>query len=128
MIIKRLFELLWKQGVVLVTTSNRKPDDLYLNGIQRKSFLPFIPLLGQHCQVFKVESLLDYRKFLIEQERAYFQRLYHEGRLDSPGETLYQSYFVWKNEKHRDAYQYVFKYQNLRVALKYFKDKEIRIG
>lgn len=42
MILKRLFEILWSHGVVFIISSNRIPDNLYYNGIQRDSFLPFI--------------------------------------------------------------------------------------
>ncbi|KAJ5942733.1 hypothetical protein N7516_002901 [Penicillium verrucosum] len=62
MILRRLLEILMSHGVVLVTTSNRHPDDLYKNGIQRESFIPCINLLKTDLNVINLNSPTDYRK------------------------------------------------------------------
>jgi protein AFG1 len=62
LILCRLLESLMSHGVVLVTTSNRHPDELYKNGIQRQSFIPCINLLKNRLHVINLDSPTDYRK------------------------------------------------------------------
>ncbi len=61
MILGRLFEALFEAGVVLAVTSNRAPDQLYLNGINRQLFLPFIAMLERKCVVVSVSGSRDWR-------------------------------------------------------------------
>ena len=61
MILARLFEQLFARGVTMVATSNREPDELYKDGINRPLFLPFIRLLKERCDIFHLASDRDYR-------------------------------------------------------------------
>ncbi|MFV1440302.1 MULTISPECIES: cell division protein ZapE [unclassified Phaeobacter] len=72
MIVGRLFEALFAAGVTVITTSNRVPDDLYKNGLNRQLFLPFIDLIKQQMQVHEMVSPVDYRQDRLTGAQVYF--------------------------------------------------------
>jgi cell division protein ZapE len=61
MILSRLFGKLLEHGVKVVTTSNRPPRDLYLGGLNREFFMPFIELIERRMLVVPVNGPVDYR-------------------------------------------------------------------
>lgn len=75
MILRGLLERMLAYGVVMVMTSNRHPDELYKNGIQRQSFLPCIDLLKSHLRVTDLNSGTDYRKVPRALSKVYFSPL-----------------------------------------------------
>jgi cell division protein ZapE len=72
MIVGRLFEKLFAAGVVIVTTSNRPPKDLYQNGLNRALFLPFIAMLQDRLEVQELQSPTDYRQHRLAGAQVYF--------------------------------------------------------
>lgn len=76
LIMASLFGELWRLGVVVVATSNRRPDELYLDGLNRPYFLPFIALLRRQCAVVGMDSERDHRRqFRALLDRSYFTPL-----------------------------------------------------
>lgn len=72
MLVGRLFDLLFARGVVIVATSNRVPDDLYKNGLNRDLFLPFIGLIKDRLIVHELVSETDYRQNRLTGAQRYF--------------------------------------------------------
>ncbi len=71
MILHRLLDALFDNGVGFVTTSNFKPDDLYPNGMHRDRIMPAIALLNQELDVINVDNGTDYRRRTLEQVDLY---------------------------------------------------------
>ena len=61
LMLRKLFRRLLHSGLIVVCTSNRAPSELYLNGLQRGAFLPFIADLEARCHVHHLVSTTDYR-------------------------------------------------------------------
>ena len=75
MILHRLLESLFDNGVGFVTTSNFVPDGLYPDGLHRDRILPAIALLNQSMEVVNVDNGTDYRRRTLEQVELYLTPL-----------------------------------------------------
>jgi cell division protein ZapE len=60
-IMSRLFTAVLDHGTTIVTTSNRPPQDLYKDGINRGLFMPFIALIEERVDVLTLDGPTDYR-------------------------------------------------------------------
>ena len=90
MIVSRLFEFLLDSGVIIVTTSNRHPNDLYKSGLNRSLFLPFIKMIGQRLTTLNLDSDTDHRQNNINGNIVYFYPLNEEThqKIEQLWETL----------------------------------------
>ncbi|MEO7326348.1 MAG: cell division protein ZapE [Dokdonella sp.] len=71
MILGNLLRALFARGVVLVTTSNTPPRNLYKDGLQRERFLPAIALIEQYCEIVEMVSAHDWRLRALKQAPVY---------------------------------------------------------
>jgi len=60
-ILGRLFQVMFEEGVVIVSTSNQPPRQLYADGFNRERFLPAIAAIEQHMDVADVDGGEDHR-------------------------------------------------------------------
>ncbi|WP_017932602.1 cell division protein ZapE [Robiginitomaculum antarcticum] len=75
MILSRLFEQLFARGITMLATSNRAPEDLYKNGLNRGLFEPFIDLLQSQCHVVEFPGATDHRLSQIQAAPVYYSPL-----------------------------------------------------
>lgn len=78
MILSELLQALFANGMILIATSNTKPDDLYWDGLQRARFLPAIAEINTHCEVVSIEESRDYRLGKVPSIQAYHYPLNQE--------------------------------------------------
>src|SRR5690606_18221471 len=99
MLLGRLLDRLFAEGVVLVTSSNIQPSGLYRDGLQRARFLPAIALIERHCAVLELDSPHDYRLRALTRSPVYRQPL--DDRSDAWLEQRWRE--LGGDDDHRDA-------------------------
>lgn len=72
MLLSGLLQELFAHDITLVATSNREPDELYKNGLQRERFLPAIDLIKTFTQVVHINGDCDHRLRLLEQSATWY--------------------------------------------------------
>lgn len=72
MIVSKLFTSLLSEGVIFVITSNRPPEELYLGGLQRETFMEFVDLIYERMDVLELASPHDYRMQQIRAMQAVY--------------------------------------------------------
>ena len=72
MLLGRLLEHMFSDGLVLVTTSNFHPDELYKDGLQRDRFIPAINLLKKHTKLVEMGGDYDYRSEAFKELGVYY--------------------------------------------------------
>lgn len=80
-ILGRLFEQFFQRGVVVVATSNRHPDELYKNGLNRQRFLPVIEMLKDRLDIMELDGGTDFRLRQLEAAPVYYTPLSADAEL-----------------------------------------------
>jgi cell division protein ZapE len=75
MILGRLFEQFFEDGMVIVATSNVAPDRLYQGGLNRQLFLPFIEEIKARMEVVGLNGPTDYRLAGLKEVAVYLTPL-----------------------------------------------------
>ncbi|KAF4668311.1 Lactation elevated protein 1 [Perkinsus chesapeaki] len=99
-IMRRLFSKLFQRGCVVIATSNRPPEDLYKNGLNRGLFLPFIPMINRFTEVVNLDSDVDYRYIMAQAANAGDDRSVYLAPLSDYNKRLLEAKFyrMAKNE------------------------------
>tara|TARA_R110000850_G_scaffold14218_14_gene45651 strand:+ start:254 stop:1312 length:1059 start_codon:yes stop_codon:yes gene_type:complete len=120
MIVGRLFQALFASGVVVVTTSNRVPDDLYKDGLNRQIFLPFIDLIKEKMEVWELTSPRDYRQDRLAGTQSYFTPVNAESRTAMDD--------VWADLAGGEGQELVLRVKGREVVIPQFRNGVARAG
>ena len=112
MIVGRLFEALFAAGVTVITTSNRPPDDLYKDGLNRQLFVPFITLLKDRMVVHELAAATDYRQGRLAGTETYFTPINADSRARIAA--------IWDDISHGDSAPLTLRIKGRDVVLPQF--------
>ncbi|MCK5040881.1 MAG: AFG1 family ATPase [Sphingomonadales bacterium] len=98
MILGRLYEALFAQGVTIVSTSNRTPETLYEGGLNRDLFLPFIGMITDKMHVVRLDGETDYRL-----DRMKGLQVYHTPVNDETTQKMREAFFAMTDREVEDA-------------------------
>ncbi|MCK5810119.1 MAG: AFG1 family ATPase [Cocleimonas sp.] len=113
MLLSKLLEHLFAKDIILVTTSNNQPTELYKNGLQRARFIPAIKLLEKYTNVVQMGGDEDYRLKTLEQSA-----IYHISN-GKASECRLQTYFhqIAAIERHQDRHDIIIKQRRIPVKM-----------
>ena len=95
MVLGRLFDRLLKSEMIIVSTSNSHPAELYKDGLNRQLFMPFIELIEDHLEVYELAAHQDYRLEKLAHQQLYFTPLGDNANASMDA--------VWKNLTGREG-------------------------
>ncbi|MBT4878328.1 MAG: cell division protein ZapE [Alphaproteobacteria bacterium] len=61
MILEQLFRYFFKYNIIIVSTSNRHPDNLYKGGLQREKYLEFVDFIKSKLEIYQLKGNKDFR-------------------------------------------------------------------
>lgn len=114
MILGRLFDALFSQGVVVVATSNRPPDDLYKDGLNRQLFLPFIETLKSRLDILELKAARDFRLERLTGAPVYYAPLGQAA--DAAMDAAWQGYICGATERREEIEVKGRRFEAPRVA------------
>ena len=120
MIVGRLFEELISTGVIIITTSNFKPYELYKDGLNRQLFIPFINLIENKFKILEVDNKVDYRKKKLKMQERFF--------LKKNIDDINKFYYLWKKLYDENSKEFIINYQSRELRLKNFSNGICKIS
>ncbi|EGG05276.1 uncharacterized protein MELLADRAFT_25673, partial [Melampsora larici-populina 98AG31] len=69
-ILSRVIEWYWRLGGIVLGTSNRVPEHMYDEGVQKSTVLPFLNRLQDKSPTVQLDSLRDWRRELSDESKS----------------------------------------------------------